>query len=584
MVRILLVILITASVTLHSEEAKFPLDESIVTGSFGEFRWNHLHAGIDLSTGGVEGKPVYAPVDGWVSYIKRDFTGYGNTLFLENENNIYVFAHLQKFSEKSSILLSENKFRQTIYPSSGKVKFKKGELIAYSGSSGTSNPHLHFEVRSKINNPINPLTLFKIEDKEHPFIYGVLFECASDTTLINGKHDNVYIQATKVNDSIFKIKPVNVSGPFYVSVKVIDKANSLTAKLFVYEASLQSNEKTLLTFTLDSISFELSRKSPLFFRGDVAVKNANYLFAFKKPFENFLYHSASGLLSPDTDTLITTFFKDFNGNSSRCDIPIVMSKENKKNYDSFVKMKKANNKIVLLMSGSYAKYSVSDKVKKYFTEYNVAERYKYFVYERWGVTDNGFSVDGLTVEDNIAHIDNTIPIKLSDSITIISGNELSFLFNREKKTKNGMDYSTDLFRFKLCDQYLVSPVKLILTGYKGLSLYTYANGVQTFHKSLDDIDTVRMDYLKSFIIGKDIKKPKHSRIRKKTFNGYTFVTYSLYDAESGIDWNFVADSNELYNEPNISTGKVKIRIEKNKSACFVIKDKEGNRDTLFLNQ
>ncbi|MGE3062813.1 MAG: M23 family metallopeptidase [bacterium] len=584
MARILSLILILSSLALFADEARFPLDESIITGSFGEFRWNHLHAGLDLSTGGVEGKPVYAPVDGWVSYIKRDFTGYGNTVFIEDGKYIYVFAHLQKFNEPLSIRLSENKFRQTIYPGKNEIQVKKGEVFAYTGSSGTSNPHLHFEVRSKMNNPLNPLSIFSIEDREYPYIYGVLFECASDSTLINGKHDNVYIQATKVNDSTFRVKPVNIYGPFSISVKVIDKANSQSAKLFVYEASLQSGERTLLTFSLDSISFELSRKSPLFFRGDVPVKNSNYLFTFRKPFENFLYHSATGILSPDIDTLITTNLTDFSGNTSRCDIPIVKSKEKKKEYDSFVKMKKVNNKIVVLMSGSYAKYSVSEKVKSYFLEYDVDDRYKYFVYERWGVTENGFAVDGLTVKENIAHIDNTISLKLSDSISIFSDNELSFLFNREVKEKRGMIYSTDLFKIQLCDQYLERSVKIILTGYKGKAFYLYNNGVQTFVSILEDSDTVRLDHLRSFIIGNDIKPPKHSRLKKKTSNGYNWLTYSLYDSESGIDWNFVADSNYLYNEPNMSKGNVKIRVEKGKQEFFVIKDKEGNRDTILLNQ
>jgi len=582
--RILALLLILSSIFLSGEGLRFPLDESIITGSFGEFRWNHLHAGLDLSTGGVEGKPVYAPVDGWVSYIKRDFTGYGNTLFMEDENFIYVFAHLQKFNSLIGAKLSEEKFRQALYPRKNEIMVKKGDLIAYTGSSGTSSPHLHFEVRSKMNNPINPLSVFSIEDKEHPFIYGVLFECASDSTLINGKHDNVYIQATKVNDSIFKVKPVNVWGPFSVSVKVIDKANSLSAKLFVYEASIESDERTLLTFSLDSMSFELSRKSPLFFRGDVPIKNSNYLFAFRKPFETFLYHSADGILSPDIDTLITTKFRDFSGNSSRCDIPIVKSKENGKGYDSFVKMKKVNNKVVVLMSGSYAKYSVSDKVKSYFSEYRVDERYKYFVYERWGVTENGFSVDGLTVEDNIVHIDNTLPLKLSDSVSVIAGSEISFLYKTESREKNGMEYSSALYNIKLCDQFLVRPVKIVLNGYGGKSLYTYANGVQSFYRNLKDNDTVSMDYLKSFIVGKDVKKPKHSRIKSKSSNGYSYFTYSLYDPESGIDWNFVADSNYLYNEPNMAKAKVKIRVEKGKRETFVIKDKEGNKDTIFLNE
>ena len=39
----------------------FPLDSPLrVSGTFAELRGNHFHAGIDLRTQGVEGKPVYA--------------------------------------------------------------------------------------------------------------------------------------------------------------------------------------------------------------------------------------------------------------------------------------------------------------------------------------------------------------------------------------------------------------------------------------------------------------------------------------------------------------------------------------------
>ena len=38
-----------------------PLDPPLrITGSFGELRGGHFHAGLDFSTGGTTGRPVYA--------------------------------------------------------------------------------------------------------------------------------------------------------------------------------------------------------------------------------------------------------------------------------------------------------------------------------------------------------------------------------------------------------------------------------------------------------------------------------------------------------------------------------------------
>ena len=47
-----------------------PLDIPIyLSATFGEMRPNHIHAGLDIKTQGVEGKKVYAVADGYVSRI-----------------------------------------------------------------------------------------------------------------------------------------------------------------------------------------------------------------------------------------------------------------------------------------------------------------------------------------------------------------------------------------------------------------------------------------------------------------------------------------------------------------------------------
>ena len=55
-----------------------PLDIPIfLSGSFGELRSNHFHAGIDIKTQGKEGLNVFAVADGYVSRIKVQQYGYG---------------------------------------------------------------------------------------------------------------------------------------------------------------------------------------------------------------------------------------------------------------------------------------------------------------------------------------------------------------------------------------------------------------------------------------------------------------------------------------------------------------------------
>ena len=48
-----------------------PLDIPILlSGSFGELRSNHFHAGLDIKTLGKEGLHVFAAANGYVSRIK----------------------------------------------------------------------------------------------------------------------------------------------------------------------------------------------------------------------------------------------------------------------------------------------------------------------------------------------------------------------------------------------------------------------------------------------------------------------------------------------------------------------------------
>ena len=63
-----------ASLNLFAQE-KFPQYPNPLgipinlSATFGEIRPNHIHAGLDIKTQGVEGKKVYAVADGYISRI-----------------------------------------------------------------------------------------------------------------------------------------------------------------------------------------------------------------------------------------------------------------------------------------------------------------------------------------------------------------------------------------------------------------------------------------------------------------------------------------------------------------------------------
>jgi hypothetical protein len=134
-----------------------------LTSRFCDYRAGHFHGGLDIRTGGVTGVPVYAIDDGYVFRATTSFRGYGKALYLKlNDGRIVVYGHLSGFftaldERIRAAQLKEKKYKQDLYFKSTEFPVKRGQLVALSGESGTGAPHLHFEMRSPDNNPVNPL-------------------------------------------------------------------------------------------------------------------------------------------------------------------------------------------------------------------------------------------------------------------------------------------------------------------------------------------------------------------------------------------------------------------------------------------
>ena len=70
-----------------------PLD---ISGSFAELRSNHFHSGLDFKTSGVEGLPVFATGDGYVSRIKIPLLGMERLFILRIPMVILRFMGIYK--------------------------------------------------------------------------------------------------------------------------------------------------------------------------------------------------------------------------------------------------------------------------------------------------------------------------------------------------------------------------------------------------------------------------------------------------------------------------------------------------------
>ncbi|MBU0507525.1 M23 family metallopeptidase [bacterium] len=177
------------SEVVRADDLLWPLPESrILTGGFADSRNDHFHGGVDLRTFG-RALPVVAPADGWVERIAVSPSGYGRVLYFRlSDGRTAVFGHLSRFEPRIESMMRDSQLVRGTYrmdclyaDSTMSCVFRKGDLLAYTGSSGVGAPHLHFEIRNEAVQT-DPLRNFSPLDKTDPLITGVSWISLSDIT------------------------------------------------------------------------------------------------------------------------------------------------------------------------------------------------------------------------------------------------------------------------------------------------------------------------------------------------------------------------------------------------------------------
>lgn len=250
--------------------AYWPLfKNSGVTGTFCEYRFNHIHAGFDLSTEGKTGLPVRCYADGFVYMIKVKKNGYGNVIYIKHPKKklISVYGHLKSFNGKlQEIVDSYRKKRKTKYPGlilleERKIKVKKNEVIGFTGESGAGLPHLHFELRDYNNNPVDASKHgFDMRfDNTFPVIQGLKIIPQDSFSSINGRKSQVYVKAFKVAKNRYRFKKIYLSGNLFFSLNVYDTAGR--GKVGVKSIKFFLNGSLVFEFNPFKFSFDNFKQS-----------------------------------------------------------------------------------------------------------------------------------------------------------------------------------------------------------------------------------------------------------------------------------------------------------------------------------
>ena len=355
-------------------------------------RPHRYHTGIDIRTFGINGKEVYSIEDGYVYRIGISNDRYGNVLYIKlKDENIAVYSHLDQFNPiiqkvAYQIQNQEKSYSIDYHLEAGLINVSKGDIIGYTGDTGgLSGPHLHFEIRDKINQPINPFsTNLKnfFFDNVAPMPQSIAFIPKSDTTRIEGTYFAKNFNLDRLDNNNYYLKDtLNIVGDFGIALQIIDKVNNQPFKYGIY--SLELFIDTLLSYKVNFDLTSFNQSNQLYIERDYelySIKNEEYYRLFKSEFEKNYFvddnsiqkiHADFGLHSfkiiardiRENETLISGHF--INQNTIQPEYDYYQLKNGKWKID-FHNISKIQN----FKSHLFNKTSIRDKINSNYTIVN----------------------------------------------------------------------------------------------------------------------------------------------------------------------------------------------------------------------
>jgi hypothetical protein len=304
-----------------------------LSANFGELRADHFHSGIDIKTQGVTGKEVIASDEGFVYLLLVSPGGFGRAIYIRHPSGFStVYAHLDRYAQEIEEYVKaqqyENKsFAVTIYPPKDRFRISKGEIIGFSGNSGSSSgPHLHYEIRkSDGEKRVNPLLFnFDIEDNIRPVLERLAIYPGSYNTTINGNTGNLYLNLSGSNGkySLPEGTEMNINGLTGFGISGYDLMNNSSNRFGITSLELQVDSMPLFSYEINEFSFfetrfinahidyEAAQKSNIDIERTFVLPN-DKLSLYKSLTNNGLYDFNDG-----KDHIVKIIVKDGNNNKS----------------------------------------------------------------------------------------------------------------------------------------------------------------------------------------------------------------------------------------------------------------------------
>jgi hypothetical protein len=245
-----------------------PGTTATITGTMGELRNNHFHAGLDIDTPST-GVPVLAAEAGYISRATSTTGGYGNVLFVTHpDGNTTVYAHLEEFKGAVDEFVRKQRYLRKVSEinlefTPNQFPVNKGDLLALSGNTGGSGgPHLHFEVRDENNEAINPLTneFAEVKDSMSPMVFKVALKTLDANARINDQFGRFEFSVVKNGNSYSLLHPILASGNIGVEVLAHDKMENSRFRYGINYISLAVDSQQVFQQVIDKVNLGSTRQ------------------------------------------------------------------------------------------------------------------------------------------------------------------------------------------------------------------------------------------------------------------------------------------------------------------------------------
>lgn len=316
-----------------------PLDIPMqLSGNFGELRPNHFHAGFDLKTNQREGLNVYAIADGYVSRIKISTFGNGKCIYITHPNGYTsVYGHLQTTVGVIQEYVKNTHYKEKAYeiemfPKAGEIPVTKGQLIALSGNTGSSEgPHLHFEIRdTKTEFVINPIFFGfdqNLQDNKKPTISS-LYVYPLYNSVVNQSKQPLMLNLSLQKDGTYLAGKVKANGKIGFGINAVDTDDVSHNKNGVFNVTTFLNGNPNYNYQFNTYSFDEMRYINAFIdyaRYKKTSQRVQKLF-MKTPFALSIIKTDSlrGIISaePNLSSNYRIEVSDYYGNMNSITVPV----------------------------------------------------------------------------------------------------------------------------------------------------------------------------------------------------------------------------------------------------------------------